>query len=382
MSQTQTEPTSQTPSGNDGTQKPLLEIADLGVSFDNAVGARIQAVDGAGLKIYPRQTVAVVGESGCGKSVTAMSILQLNPSPPCRYDRGSILFEGRDLLTLPEVEMRKIRGGDIAMIFQEPMTSLNPVYTVGDQIMEAVLLHQNVSRSKAEKISLEAMRDVGIPDVEQRINQYPHQFSGGMRQRVMIAMALACQPKLLLADEPSTALDVTIQAQILELLDNLKEERDMAIMLITHDLGVVAENAEVVCVMYAGRIVEYANVFELFENPIHPYTHGLFNSIPKLGEKRDRLITINDVVDDPAQFTKLGKGITPWWPGHSPPDDLATSPGGDEHVMHEIEPNHWIGCWRTDTLEGHTSRRPDLDFRKQLSDVHMVDVDHREPEES
>lgn len=356
-------------------EKPLFEVADLAVSFDNAVGARIQAVDGACMSIYPRQTLAVVGESGCGKSVTAMSALQLNPSPPCRYDRGSILFEGRDLLSLSEKEMREVRGGDIAMIFQEPMTSLNPVYTIGDQIMEAVLLHQSVSRTQAKKISIAAMDDVGIPDPATRMRQYPHQFSGGMRQRVMIAMALACQPKLLLADEPSTALDVTIQAQILELLDQLKEKRDMAIMLITHDLGVVAENADVVCVMYAGRVVEYANVFELFEDPIHPYTRGLFNSIPKLGEKRERLITISDVVNNPDEFTKLGKGIIPWWPGHKPPADLAKSPGGDVHVLHEIRPNRWIGCWRTDTLEGHSSRRPDLNFRKTLADVTQTNIE-------
>ncbi|MBL1216469.1 MAG: ABC transporter ATP-binding protein [Planctomycetes bacterium] len=358
-----------------GATKPLLEIADLAVSFDNAVGARIQAVDGAYLSIYPRQTLAVVGESGCGKSVTAMSILQLNPSPPARYDRGSILFEGRDLLSLSEPEMRQIRGSDIAMIFQEPMTSLNPVYTIGDQIMEAILLHQEVSKSEARKIALDALKDVGIPEPERRIDQYPHQFSGGMRQRVMIAMALACQPKLLLADEPSTALDVTIQAQILELIDRLKVERDMAIMLITHDLGVVAENADVVCVMYAGRVVEYANVFELFEEPIHPYTRGLFNSIPKLGEMRDRLITISDVVNSPEEFQKLDAGIVPWWPGHEPPPDMAVSPGGDVHVLHEIKPNHWIGCWRTETLEGHRSRRPDLAFYKTEADVEMVTYD-------
>ncbi|MEE9212778.1 MAG: ABC transporter ATP-binding protein, partial [Phycisphaeraceae bacterium] len=221
--------------------RPMFEIADLAVSFDSA-GGRVRAVDGLSLAIHPRQTVALVGESGCGKSVTAMTVLQLIPRPPGRFDRGSILFEGRDLLSLTEKQMLKVRGGEIAMIFQEPMTSLNPVYTIGDQIIEAVLLHQKVSQKEAVEIAVAAMNDVGIPKPAKRLRAYPHQFSGGMRQRVMIAMALACQPKLLLADEPSTALDVTIQAQILGLLADLQRDRDMAMMLITHDLGVVAEN--------------------------------------------------------------------------------------------------------------------------------------------
>ena len=346
-------------------EKPIFEIADLAVSFDNGSGPRIQAVNGARMNIYPRQMLALVGESGCGKSVTAMSALQLIPTPPGRYDGGSILFKGRDLLSLDEKQMRSVRGSDIAMIFHEPITSHNPVYTIGNQILEAILLHQKVSRAEARSIAVQAMDSVGIPEAEERLRQYPHQFSGGMRQRVMIAMALACQPALLLADEPSTALDVTIQAQILELLDQLKNERDMAIMLITHDLGVVAENADVVCVMYAGRVVEYANVFELFEDPLHPYSRGLFNSIPKMGETLDRLITIRDVVENPDEFTRLGQGVIPWWPGHEPPKSLAKSPGGDVYVLHEIRENHWVGCWRTDTLEGHTSRRPDLPFRKR-----------------
>ncbi len=343
---------------------PLLQIRDLAVSFDNGAGPRIQAVDGAHLTIYPRQTVAVVGESGCGKSVTAMTVLRLVPSPPGRLDAGEILFEGRNLGTLTERQMRQVRGNDIAMIFQEPMSSLNPVYSIGDQIMEAVLLHQKVKVKQAREIAIQALTDVGIPGPEAKIDQYPHQFSGGMRQRVMIAMALACQPKLLLADEPTTALDVTIQAQILELLQKLQVERQMGLMLITHDLGVVAENADVVCVMYAGRIVEYARVFDLFEKPLHPYTRGLFASIPKLREGKHRLTTIREVIDNPCEFERLpgaAQGLRPWWPAHAAPHDLIRSDERDS-VLHEIEPEHWIGLWRTEALRDQAFRPPMLDY--------------------
>ena len=345
----------------------MFEVADLAVSFDNADGPRVQAVDGMSLTIYPRQTVALVGESGCGKSVTAMTAMQLIPRPPGRFDRGSILYRGRDLLTLTEKQMLDIRGSDLAMIFQEPMTSLNPVYTIGDQIMEAILLHQNVDYKQATEIAVTAMDDVGIPDPQSRLRAYPHQFSGGMRQRVMIAMALACEPELLLADEPTTALDVTIQAQILDLLRELQNTRQMGIMLITHDLGVVAETADVVCVMYAGRVVEYARVYDLFEKSYHPYTRGLFNSIPKLDESKHRLTTIDQIIGNPDEFKKLAgydKGVVPWWPTMPPPSDMATSPGGSDYVLYEIEPEHWVGCWRTSYLEDHPSKRPDILFRR------------------
>jgi len=352
--------------------KPILEVADLAVSFANSAGGpRIQAVAGVSMTVHPNQTLAVVGESGCGKSVTAMSTMQLIPRPPGRFDRGSILFEGRDILSLSEREMLSIRGGKIAMIFQEPMTSLNPVYTIGDQLIEAVLLHQKVGAAQAWDIAVQAMKDVGIPKAEERMRAYPHQFSGGMRQRVMIAMALACQPTLLLADEPTTALDVTIQAQILELLRELQRARGMGIMLITHNLGVVAENADVVCVMYAGRVVEYARVFELFDNPLHPYTRGLFNSIPLLKERKHRLTTVEEVVRDPAQFSlkvdapgKFADSLVPWWP--DPPVGVKpeTAPGRDEYALVRVAPTRWVGCFNTPWVESHPSPRPDLDYRR------------------
>jgi ABC-type dipeptide/oligopeptide/nickel transport system ATPase component len=351
--------------------EPLLRVSDLAVSFSNGSGPRIQAVDGVRMAIYPRQTLAVVGESGCGKSVTAMSMMHLVPRPPGRFDRGRAFFKTdqgeRDLLFLSEPEIRAIRGNEIAMIFQEPMTSLNPVYTIGDQIVEAILLHQRVSGKEAAEIAIESMAAVGIPKPAERLKAYPHQFSGGMRQRVMISMALACQPKLLLADEPTTALDVTIQAQILELLRELQRQRQMSIMLITHDLGVVAENADVVCVMYAGRVVEYASVFELFANPMHPYTRGLLASIPKVGEIRDRLVTIADVIDNPEAFRMLpgaAQGVRPWWPWHDAPKDLVpkNEPAGD-YYLQEVTPNHWVGVWRTEAVKSHESRAPDLSYR-------------------
>jgi peptide/nickel transport system ATP-binding protein len=262
--------------------RALLEIEDLRTWFFTRDGV-VRAVDGVSLAVLPGETLAIVGESGCGKSVTALSVLRLVASPPGRVVSGSIRFAGRDLLALSEAEMRKVRGNDISMIFQEPMTSLNPVLTIGRQIAETLILHQGMEQKAAQQKAVAMLRLVHIPEAERRIGQYPHQLSGGMRQRVMIAMALACNPRLLIADEPTTALDVTIQAQILDLLRELKQQIDAAIVLITHDLGVVAEMAQRVIVMYAGRKAEEAPVKPLFRRPLHPYTKGLLGSMPRLG---------------------------------------------------------------------------------------------------
>ena len=277
------------------TATPLLEIEDLRTWFFTSDGV-VRAVDGVSYSVAPGETLAVVGESGCGKSVTAMSVLRLLPSPPARIVSGAIRFEGRDLLTASEAEMRKIRGNEISMIFQEPMTSLNPVLTVGRQIAETLELHQGLSAAAAQARAIEMLETVRIPEARRRADEYPHQLSGGMRQRVMIAMALACKPKLLIADEPTTALDVTIQAQILELMLDLKEKVGAAIVLITHDLGVVAETAQRVVVMYAGRKVEEASVADLFARPLHPYTRGLMGSIPRLAGGAKRLTEIPGIV--------------------------------------------------------------------------------------
>jgi oligopeptide/dipeptide ABC transporter ATP-binding protein len=254
--------------------------------------------------------------------------------------------------------MLRIRGREIAMIFQEPMTSLNPVFTVGDQITEAILLHQDVSHKQAQQTAIDAMNDVGISDPARRLRSYPHQFSGGMRQRVMIAMALACRPKLLLADEPTSALDVTIQAQILALLHNLQRQRNLGILFITHDLGLVAQHADVVCVMYAGRVVEYASVFELFERPLHPYTRALLRCRPSLRERRRRLETVAQIVSDPAEFKPLrddrNRELIPWW---------TSDASGCELV--EVTSDHWIGCRAGGAVsESGSARRPNLDFRR------------------
>jgi len=266
--------------------EPILDISDLRTWFFTRDGV-VRAVDGVSFHVLPGETLAIVGESGCGKSVTALSILRLIPSPPGRIVSGKIRFAGRDLLGLSEAEMRQVRGNEVSMIFQEPMTSLNPVLTIGRQIAETLTLHQGLGHKAALAKAADMLRLVHIPEADRRIGEYPHQLSGGMRQRVMIAMALACNPKLLIADEPTTALDVTIQAQILDLMRELKQKIDAAIVLITHDLGVVAEMAQRVVVMYAGRKAEEAPVSRLFRRPLHPYTKGLLASVPRLGASLD-----------------------------------------------------------------------------------------------
>ncbi len=282
----------------------LLEVRNLKTYFATRKG-EVRSVDDVSFTVELGETLSLVGESGCGKSVTALSIMRLL-SPPGRIVGGEVLFEGRNLLKLTEKEMRAISGDDIAMIFQDPMTSLNPVLTVGEQIAEAIRLHRKVSKREAWLQAIEGMRDVAIPSPETRAKSYPHEMSGGMRQRVMIAMALACDPKLLIADEPTTALDVTIQAQILDLLKELREKRNLALLLITHDLGVVAETADRVAVMYAGKIVEEASVTELFIRPRHPYTEGLLRAVPRLDEERHgrmlRLQTIEGTVPNPLDL--------------------------------------------------------------------------------
>ncbi len=314
----------------------LLEIKNLRTYFQTREGL-VRAVDDVSFYLGCGELLGLVGESGCGKSMTALSIMRLIAAPG-KIVGGEILFAGRNLLSLSNAAMRDVRGNDIAMIFQDPMTSLNPVFTVGEQIAEALRLHRGLSRKAARKGAVEAMREVSIPDPELRVDDYPHQLSGGMRQRVMIAMALACDPKLLIADEPTTALDVTIQAQILELLNNLRKTRELAVLLITHDLGVVAEVADRVAVMYTGKIVEESPVDELFARPKHPYTEGLLRSVPKLTArdvaKAERLQTIEGVVPKP---TKLPPGchFAPRCPYRMPRCDEGEIPfyPADERVI-------------------------------------------------
>ncbi len=317
----------------------LVNVENLRTYFYTEDG-EVPAVDGVSFHIDRGETLGVVGESGCGKSVTSLSIMRLIPDPPGKILKGSsITFEDEELLTKSDSAMRKIRGNDISMIFQEPMTSLNPVYTVGDQIMEAIELHQGLSEKEARQQAIEMLTLVGIPSPEQRIDEYPHQMSGGMRQRVMFAMALSCNPKLLIADEPTTALDVTIQAQILELMKSLKEELGMAIMLITHDLGVIAEMAERVVVMYAGKIVEEGDVFDVFGDPMHPYTEGLINSIPRLdAPKSDRLHVIEGVVPNPLAMPQ-GCYFNPRCPYAM---DICLEEQPD---LVQIEDDRQVACW-------------------------------------
>jgi len=337
------------PSAEGDNAAPVLKVDGLKTYFFTRQGT-VKAVDGVSLELRPKETLAIVGESGCGKSITALSLLRLIPYPPGRIIEGSIELEGVDLMTLDEDQMRAIRGNDISMIFQEPMTSLNPVMTVARQISEALILHQGMTREQALQRSIEMLELVGIPEPHQRVKEYPHQLSVGMRERVMIAMALACNPKVLIADEPTTALDVTIQAQILSLMVDLQDRLDTAIILITHDLGVVAETAQRVIVMYAGRKVEEASVEDLFANALHPYTHGLLASIPRLdlirgADEHERLQEITGIV--PA-LSDLPVGCA-FAPRCKFADEKCTA----EYPPYEQKKTgHWAACWHSDALYG------------------------------
>jgi len=320
----------------------LLEVRNLRTHFFTDDGTA-RSVDGIDFSVDRGETLGLVGESGCGKSVSALSVMRLIPEPPGKIVSGDILYNGRDLLKLSEDEMRSIRGNEISMIFQEPMTSLNPVFTVGHQIDEAVILHQKVSKTEARLRSIEMLRLVGIPAPEQRYDEYPHQLSGGMRQRVMIAMALSCNPALLIADEPTTALDVTVQAQILELITRLQEELGMGMIMITHDLGVIAEVCDRVAVMYAAKVVEYSVVDEIFYNPKHPYTIGLLKSIPRMGQHKVKLATIEGTVPSPTNFpagchfcTRCAYADALCW--------------NDEPPLVEVETGHFVACWHIDRV--------------------------------
>ena len=316
-------------------QTPILSLESLRVQMEDGVA---KAVDGVTYAIGPGETLSVVGESGSGKSVTALSIMGLVPTPPGVKAGGRIIFKGEDITHASDARMREIRGNEIAMIFQEPMTSLNPVYTVGDQIMEALQLHRGMSRRAARERAIHLLDLVGIPHPESRVDNYPHQMSGGMRQRVVIAMALACDPELLIADEPTTALDVTIQAQILDLMNDLQEKTGASILFITHDLGVVAEVSDHVAVMYAGKVVEYADVFTLYGAPRHPYTVGLFKSLPSVDARAGRLTAIPGVVPSPMEFPAGCRFCT-----RCPVVEERCA--DEEPPLVEIGDGHTVACW-------------------------------------
>jgi oligopeptide/dipeptide ABC transporter ATP-binding protein len=317
----------------------LLQVDDLRTHFFTRQGV-VRAVDGISFSVEKGRTLGIVGESGCGKSVTALSIMGLIPKPPARIVSGSVLFEGRDLAKLSERQLEEVRGKDIAMIFQDPMTSLNPTLKIGTQIVESIRRHLDMSRDEARKRAIGLLEEVRIPNAAGRLDDYPHRYSGGMRQRVMIAIALACNPKLLIADEPTTALDVTVQAGVLDLLEELREEHDMAMIIITHDMGVVAEAADDIVVMYAGQIIEHAPVLELFDHPEHPYTDALLGALPQLegeGIRQGRLTAIPgrppDLID-PPEACRFG----PRCPHANREDGCTTHPP----ELREIRPGHWV----------------------------------------
>ncbi|MFW6054360.1 MAG: ABC transporter ATP-binding protein [Thermodesulfobacteriota bacterium] len=317
---------------------PLLDIQGLVTQFSTRRGP-VTAVDGLDLKLEKGQTLGLVGESGCGKSVAALSIMRLLPKSTGRVAAGRVLLEGRDLLGLSEAAMRRVRGNEISMIFQEPMTSLNPVYTVGFQIYEALKKHRGLTRKQARREAVNMLHLVGIPEPGSRIDDYPHQMSGGMRQRVMIAMALSCRPKVMIADEPTTALDVTIQAQILDLISRLKEEVGMSVLLITHDLGVVAETCQQVVVMYAGKAVEKATAQDLFENPAHPYTSGLFASLPRVEDE-----ILHPIIGVVPSLHDLPPGCA-----FQDRCDQVQEKCLERPPWIEVAPEHWVCCWKPKT---------------------------------
>jgi peptide/nickel transport system ATP-binding protein len=359
------------------TNETVLKVSDLRTYFDTESGV-VKAVDGVSFRVRKNEMFALVGESGCGKSITALSILRLIPSPPGRIFSGKIVLDGIDLTGLSERRMQDIRGSQVSMIFQEPMTSLNPVFTCGSQIVEAIRLHRKTSGRAAKNLAIEMLEKVGIPEPAYRFSEYPHQLSGGMQQRVMIAIALSCNPKLLIADEPTTALDVTIQAQILDLLKDLKQRRGQSILLITHDLGVVAEAADTVGVMYASRIAELADVKSLFAEPLHPYTRGLFRSLPRLGAKQRRLDTIPGNVPSPLHFPSgckfhprceltrsLAQSVL-----HGEITDIGKGGGAcqvlsrcvhHEPSLLEVRPGHWCACWECEGYSQGKKTNPSED---------------------
>ena len=314
----------------------LLQVQDLRVSYHTYAG-EVQSVRGVSFAVEKGETLAIVGESGCGKSVASLSILRLIASPPGEIVSGQILYKGQDLLKLTKKEMVALRGNEISMIFQEPMTSLNPVFTIGYQLMDPFIFHKKCKKEEAAKLALEMLKKVGIPSPENVMHYYPHQLSGGMRQRVMIAMALACEPSILIADEPTTALDVTIQAQILELIANLKDKENTSVILITHDLGIVAQIAQNIMVMYAGQCIEYAPTKTLFENPLHPYTRGLLKSIPNVSQKVDMLYSIKGTVPDSISYP-------PGCRFYDRCEENAPMCRECAQALLEVEAGHWVRC--------------------------------------
>lgn len=332
--------------------KKLLEVNNLQTYFYTTSGV-VKAVDGVSFTLDRGKTLGIVGESGSGKSVTASSIMRLIPSPPGKIVGGQITFDGKDILSLSKKDLLDLRGKDIAMIFQDPMTALNPVFTVGEQITEAILAHNDMPKAEAKKLAIEALETVGIPDAAKRYKNYPFEFSGGMRQRAMIAMAISCRPKLLIADEPTTALDVTIQAQVLELMKNLQKELNTSILIITHDLGVIWEMADYVMVMYAGKTVEYTDVISLYQNPMHPYTWGLLDSIPRRDSEKNE--PLNTIEGNPPDLRNTGIGCN--FAGRCPyAEDICTK---QQPPILEIEPDHIVSC-HFQTKDKTLKRRRDI----------------------